>query len=79
MPDHDSFARTSAARAWAEARDARRDIEAILDRLSAFEKKGRSLHYQRCQWCGEWSLAPACREHFDLMSPADLLEEVLGA
>lgn len=73
----DSFARSSAARAWKEARDANARIEDLLARLERIEYQPPERRLQRCGWCGEWSNAPACRNHIDLISAAELLEEEL--
>lgn len=73
----DKFARSSVARAWQEVRELSHQLETVLARLERIEHKPEARHLQRCKWCGEWALAPACREHFDLMTTADLLEESL--
>lgn len=79
--NRDSFARSSAARAWQAAREANTAIEVLLARLERIENAmGRPAEqYRRCPWCGEWSIGPACRSHIDLMSTTDSLEEALGA
>lgn len=80
MTERDAFARSSAARAWQAAREANQQIEELLARLDRIERRSeRQHHLQRCGYCGTWSLGPACRDHFDLMNTADLLEEALGA
>lgn len=77
--DHDSFARSSASRAWQAALDANHRIEEILDKLSRIEASPTlARRMYRCQWCGAWSTAPSCPEHLDLMDTAALLEETLG-
>lgn len=77
--ERDNFARSSAARAWQAALDANRMIEHLMARLEAIEKRPPERRLQRCGWCGAWCDGPACREHFDLMMTADLLEEELTA
>jgi hypothetical protein len=79
---HDSFARSSASRAWQAARDANARVEELLARLEAIETpapKPRLSQLYRCGWCGAWATAPACPTHIDLMDTATLLEEALGA
>ena len=75
----DSFARSSAARAWKEVKDLTIQLEAVLARMERIEKAAPIRKLQRCGWCGEWSLAPVCAQHIDLMTPAEILEEALSA
>jgi len=77
---HDSFARSSASRAWQAARDANARVEELLQRLEAIETHRRSPQGRlyRCGWCGAWATAPSCPEHIDLMDTAAILEEALG-
>lgn len=75
----DDFARSSASRAWQAAREANARVEELLARLERIERKPATPTLQRCGFCGAWAIGPACRNHFDLMTTADLLEEALGA
>lgn len=75
---HDKFARSSASRAWQAARDASLMVETLLARLERIESQPQPKRLYRCQWCGVWSTAPSCPEHFELMDTASLLEEILG-
>jgi len=75
----DSFARRNAISAWRAAKDANFHMEEILARLDRIETLLPAKKLQRCGWCGEYSLAPVCAEHLDLMTPTDLYEqEALG-
>lgn len=76
--EKDAFARSSAARAWQAAREANQMIEYLMARLDRIEHTPPERRLQRCVWCGAWSNAPACREHFDLLTTAELLEQQLS-
>lgn len=76
--EKDAFARSSAARAWKAARDANQRVEELLARLERIEQRPPERKLQRCGWCGEWTNAPACRNHIDLLSATDELDELLG-
>lgn len=77
--DHDSFARSSATRAWQAALDANHRIEELLARLERIENAPPIRRFRRCGWCGDWTLAPVCATCIDLKTPAELLEEALSA
>lgn len=74
----DAFARSSAARAWREVQNLNHQLEVVLARLERIERSPQTPRLQRCGYCGTWAMGPTCREHFDLMTTADLLEEALG-
>lgn len=76
--EKDSFARSSASRAWQAAREANQRVDELLARLERVERAPQRPRFQRCGFCGVWCIGPACRNHFDLMTTADLLEEALG-
>lgn len=67
------------AKLWRAADEANARIEELLVLLERIELIPQRLQFSNCKWCGDPCLGPACREHFDLMSTADLLEEALGA
>lgn len=75
--EKDAFARSSAARAWQAAREANQMIEYLMARLDRIERTPPERRLQRCGYCGEWSNAPVCRNHVDLLSAAELLEKEL--
>lgn len=76
--EKDSFARSSAARAWQAARDANARIEDLLARLERIEKRPPERRLQRCGYCGTWTTAPVCSQHLDCVTDAEHLDAMLG-
>ena len=69
MSEHDTFARSSAARAWKYVRELERQVVKTNNRLLVLEASvaRSSAHLRRCVYCGAPSAGPVCASHADLM------------